>query len=47
VRHVAKSNEGVMADFGLSAWPSFLGSTGPQSFGTLLADVSWAAHPTN
>ena len=44
---MAKSEEGVMADPRLSAWPGFLGSAGPRSFGLLLADVSWAVLPTD
>jgi hypothetical protein len=47
MHHVAKSDEGVMADRCLSAWPSFLGSTRPRSFGHLLANVSWVARPAN
>jgi hypothetical protein len=47
MRCVAKSDEGVMADPRLSVWLGFLGSTGPQSFGLLLADVSWAAWLAN
>ena len=43
--HVAKSNEGVVANPRLSTWPGFSGSTGPRSFGLLLADVSWATRP--
>ena len=46
-RRVAKSDEGVVADPRLSAWPGFLGSAGPRSFGLLLADVSWATRPAN
>jgi hypothetical protein len=45
-RRATKSDEGVMANFVLSAWPGFLGLARPQSFGSLLADVSWAAWPT-
>ena len=47
VRCAAKSDEGVVADFGLSTCPGFLGPAGPRSFGPLLADVSWAAPPAN
>jgi hypothetical protein len=47
MHHAAKSNEGVVVDFGLSSWPSFLGSARPWSFGPLLADVSWATRFAN
>ena len=46
-RHEAKSDEGLMADFGLSAWPSFLGLAGHRSVGPLLANVSWDARAAN
>jgi hypothetical protein len=47
VRCVAKSDEWVMASLHLSAWPGFLGLAGPRSFGLLLADILWAAWPTD
>jgi len=45
--HAAKSDEGVVANFGLSAWPSLLGPTRTRSFGPSLAVVSWAAQVAN
>ena len=47
VRCAAKSDEGLVAGSRLSAWPDFLTSAGPRSFGFLLADVLWAARPAN
>jgi hypothetical protein len=44
---VAKSNEGVMANPCLSAWPGFLGLAGPRPFGLLPTIVSWAAQSAN
>jgi hypothetical protein len=42
-----RQEEGVMADLGLSVWPSFLSSAGPRSFGLSLASVLRAAWPAN
>jgi hypothetical protein len=39
--------EGVMANPNLSVWSGSLGLPGPRSFGPLLADMLWAAWPSN
>jgi hypothetical protein len=38
---------GVVANPGLSIWPSPLGLARPRSYGLSLADVSWATRPAN
>jgi hypothetical protein len=38
---------GVVPDPGLIVWPGLLGLSGPQSFGFSLADVLWAAWPSD
>jgi len=47
VHCVAKVEGGVVVNPGIGVRPVMLGSTGPRSFRPSLADVSWAAGPTN
>jgi hypothetical protein len=41
VCRATESAEGVATSLRLNAWPGFLGSAGPRSFGPLLADLLW------